>query len=136
MDGGGASFNAPFSGTVESVGKIIGEDLYSVKPAMIRSYALDVLTRNKRQCLWLRSQVFGLVAFVVVGATHVGSIVINAKKGDTFEKGDELGHFAYGGSTIVMVFSRGRFYFDTDLIHNSERRCETLVQLGQTLGYR
>jgi len=34
-------------------------------------------------------------------------------------RGDELGYFAYGGSTIVAVFERDTVEWDEDLLRNS-----------------
>ena len=49
------------------------------------------------------------VAYVAIGAMLVGSIVWTAggKKGTTVKRGEELGYFAYGGSTIVALFPKG-----------------------------
>ena len=45
-------------------------------------------------------------------------------------KGDELGYFQFGGSTLVVVFEPGRINFDKDLVANSEEALETLVRVG------
>lgn len=45
-----------------------------------------------------------------------------------------LGYFAYGGSTIVVVFKAGMVKWDEDLIHNSGNSMETLVQMGEQIG--
>ena len=49
------------------------------------------------------------VAYVAIGAMLVGSIAWTAggKKGTTVKRGEELGYFAYGGSTIVALFPKG-----------------------------
>jgi phosphatidylserine decarboxylase len=54
------------------------------------------------------------VAFIAIGATCVGSVVLEPKfeyKTDdatttntAFKRGDEFGYFQFGGSTIVMMF--------------------------------
>lgn len=40
---------------------------------------------------------------------QVGSIkwTNGAKKGEQVKRGEELGHFAYGGSTVVVLFPQG-----------------------------
>jgi hypothetical protein len=50
---------------------------------------------------------FGNVMVVCVGATIVGSILHTADVGASVEKGDELGYFAFGGSTLLTLFPVG-----------------------------
>ena len=45
-----------------------------------------------------------------------------------------LGYFAYGGSTIVVVFKAGVAKWDEDLRHNSDNSMETLVRMGEHIG--
>lgn len=47
-----------------------------------------------------------------------------------------LGYFAYGGSTIVVVFKAGMVKWDDDLRHNSNNSMETLVRVGEQIGRR
>lgn len=55
-------------------------------------------------------------------------------------RGDELGYFAYGGSTIVAIFPPGVVTFDEDLVQrsapsvNGNRAIETLMKVGYSLG--
>lgn len=56
-------------------------------------------------------------------------------------RGEELGYFAYGGSTIVAVFPRDFVTFDQDLVDHSgsydapnHRAIETLVKVGYSIG--
>eukprot|EP00755_Sulcionema_specki_P023272 Sspe_Gene.78514::Locus_49108_Transcript_1_1_Confidence_1.000_Length_1054::g.78514::m.78514/K01613/psd, PISD; phosphatidylserine decarboxylase len=125
-------FHSPVSGIVgESVA--IDGDYYTVKPLSIKT-KLNVLGKNKRVVLYLYSKEYGPVCFVMVGAVHVGSINLTVTEGDVVQKGDELGYFAYGGSTIVTVYRPGMIQFDEDLVLNSKNGCETLVKMGEPLG--
>jgi phosphatidylserine decarboxylase len=74
------------------------------------------------------------VAFVAIGAMLVGSIVWTCQPGQQVKKGDELGYFAYGGSTVICVFPPGTISFDQDLVKSSEACLETLVKVGYSLG--
>ena len=47
---------------------------------------------------------FGTVMVVAVGATVVGSILFTKGVGATVSKGEELGYFAFGGSTVLTLF--------------------------------
>lgn len=64
---------------------------------------------------------------VCVGAMMVGSTVITAKGGSNVARGDELGYFKFGGSTLVVLFEPNTMRWDDDLIANSKEAIETLV---------
>lgn len=51
-------------------------------------------------------------------------------------KGDELGYFAYGGSTCILLFKAGAVQFDEDLVATSQQGLETLVRMGERIGAR
>ncbi len=53
--------------------------------------------------------VIGLVAFVPVGMSEVSSCVIDptVTTGPHVDKGDDLGHFQFEGSTHCLVFQPG-----------------------------
>lgn len=124
-------FHFPVSGTLLSCTPIPGH-LYTVNPIAVN--ATDIFTVNKRVVCLIDSPQFGHVAFVCIGATMVGSIVITAPTGEFFNKGDEMGYFAFGGSTNVAVFQKDRVTYDQDLLENSNRSLETLVKMGARLG--
>jgi phosphatidylserine decarboxylase len=48
--------------------------------------------------------------------------------------GEEMGYFAFGGSTILVLFQANRIVFDEDLQINSSKPIETLIQMGQSIG--
>jgi phosphatidylserine decarboxylase len=64
----------------------------------------------------------------------VGSIVHTAKEGQRVKKGDELGYFAFGGSTVLLFFLPGVIEFDADLLVNSNKPIETLIKMGDSIG--
>ncbi|KAG9062200.1 hypothetical protein KI688_006532 [Linnemannia hyalina] len=76
--------------------------------------------------------------FVSIGALLVGSIELTGAKdaGTRLEKGDELGYFAYGGSTCILLFQPGSVRFDEDLVATSLKGLETLVKMGERIGER
>ena len=49
---------------------------------------------------------------------QVGSIQFTAEIGQTYSKGDELGYFAFGGSTCIAIFQKGSVVVDEDIISN------------------
>lgn len=49
----------------------------------------------------------GLIAMVYIGMAEISSCKITVKEGDKVQKGDEIGHFQYGGSTHCMLLQPG-----------------------------
>ena len=43
-------------------------------------------------------------AMVVVGLGHVSSVQFEVDIGERVDKGQRVGHFAYGGSTMILLF--------------------------------
>jgi phosphatidylserine decarboxylase len=81
-DGGVASFrlspqdyhryHSPVAGRVSWFKQISG-DYYQVDPICLSSN-VDILTRNARCCIGLETEEFGMVLFVAIGATNVGTV--------------------------------------------------------------
>ena len=65
-------YHSPVSGTVVGWKRIDG-DYYQVDPIALRS-DVDILTRNARCWICIRSEEFGDVVFVAIGATDVGTV--------------------------------------------------------------
>ncbi|XP_012436009.1 phosphatidylserine decarboxylase proenzyme 2 isoform X1 [Gossypium raimondii] len=126
-------FHLPVSGTIGKFVNIPG-CLYTVNPIAVNSKYCNVFTENKRVVTIISTAEFGKVAFVAIGATMVGSITFVKKEGDFVKKGEELGYFSFGGSTVICVFEKGAIDIDDDLLANSGRSLETLVSVGMTLG--
>ncbi|GMK58812.1 hypothetical protein CspeluHIS016_0602540 [Cutaneotrichosporon spelunceum] len=125
-------FHSPVRGRIGKITLIDGE-YYTVNPQAIRS-SLDVYGENVRQVVPIESEEFGTVMTVWVGAMMVGSIGTSVQEGEMVERGQELGWFAFGGSTIVTVFETGRVTWDQDLQDNASAAIETLVRVGMGVG--
>eukprot|EP01133_Synstelium_polycarpum_P007734 gene7734-9064_t len=125
-------FHIPVDGTIRSTKSIDGA-LFTVNPIAIREN-IDVYCENKRAVTLIDSVSFGTVVFVSVGATMVGSINLTTTEGQQVKKGDEQGYFAFGGSTILLLFKKNTIEFDQDLVINSSKPIETLVKVGTSLG--
>lgn len=77
------------------------------------------------------------VAIVAVGAMLVGSIKYNSgiQEGVEIRRGQCLGAFQYGGSTVITVYPNDELKLDEDLVKNStEEKCETYVKVGWHIG--
>ncbi|KAH8092634.1 phosphatidylserine decarboxylase-domain-containing protein [Cristinia sonorae] len=127
-------FHVPVDGVIGPMTDISGE-YYTVNPQAIRT-ALDVYGENVRKIVPIDSPQFGRVMMVCVGAMMVGSIKMTVEEGQQVKRGQEFGYFAFGGSTIVVLFEKGVVEFDEDLLINSRACLETLVRVGMGIGRR
>ncbi|KAL2837023.1 phosphatidylserine decarboxylase-domain-containing protein [Aspergillus pseudodeflectus] len=110
-------YHSPVTGKVKMYRSMPG-DYYDVDPLAIRS-GVDILTRNARDYVVIETEEFGEVLFVAIGASQVGTVEINEKwqkPGAEIKKGDELGIFQFGGSSIIVAFQKGRIQFDEDAL--------------------
>ncbi len=66
-------------------------------------------TVNTRGLVFIESPdpKIGMVCVIPIGITEISSVTIKVKKGDKISKGDELGYFSYGGSSMCLVFQPG-----------------------------
>ncbi|KAH9925857.1 phosphatidylserine decarboxylase-domain-containing protein [Epithele typhae] len=127
-------FHCPIDGVIGDITEIPGQ-YYTVNPMAVNESCFDVFTENRRSVMYMtHKQSSAPVAIVAIGAMLVGSIVWTVTKGSVVNRGDELGYFAYGGSTVVVIFPPGVCQFDEDLLENSVRPIETLVKVGESLG--
>lgn len=89
---------------------------------------------NARKIVPIDSPVFGRVMAVCIGAMMVGSILTTVEEGEQVKRGQEFGYFAFGGSTIVVLFEKGMVEWDEDLLINGRASLETLVRVGMRVG--
>jgi len=118
---------------VPSKAQLLNGPLYSVNPIALRQN-ISILSENKRMITRLKTNHFGTMLFIEVGATYVGSIHQTYEAEKHYAKGDEKGFFAFGGSTLILLFEPFRIQIDQDLLDNTHQGLETLGRLGQTLG--
>ena len=134
-------WHAPISGVVQSVKDIPGA-YYTVNPQAINEPGtLDVYCANKRSVMVVkRNPTEKSVVLIAVGAMLVGSIkYVDGcdKPGSRIQKGQCLGSFYYGGSTVLVLYPRGEVSLDKDLVArstDSSGPCETLMRVGWHVG--
>jgi phosphatidylserine decarboxylase len=132
-------WHAPVDGTVHSIKAIPGA-YYTVNPQAIKEPGtLDVFCENKRSVMMLqRTETNAPIAVVAVGAMLVGSIKYNdgvGQPGAEIKRGQCLGAFYYGGSTVIVLYPPGEIVLDADLVKNStELGCETQMKVGWRTG--
>ena len=127
-------FHFPVAG-VPRESRLVHGWLYSVSPIALRR-RIRYLVENKREVTVVDGSPFGPVAMIEVGATNVGSIRQSFVPGRPVAKGDEKGLFAFGGSCVITLFTRGSIRFDDDLVAQSREQRETYARMGERLGVR
>lgn len=107
---------------------------HSVNPVALAAKS-DILCTNERHVTILKTENFGLLAYVEVGAMCVGRIVQTHSE-KTFARGDEKGYFLFGGSTVIVLGEPGAWVPDADLLSRTESHQECLVRLGEPVAKR
>ncbi|WP_201456405.1 phosphatidylserine decarboxylase [Chlamydia sp. 17-3921] len=113
--------------------RLINGHLFSVHPMAIKNNFI-LFCENKRAITVLRSEIFGKVLYLEVGALNVGSIEQTFSLGKPYRKGEEKGFFSFGGSTVILLFLPHSIRFEDDLLRNSRMGLETRCLMGQALG--
>jgi len=125
-------YHFPYDG-IPSKSERINGIYYSVSPISVSEMFTEVFYENKREICRLKTQEKGEMLLVPVGATMVGSIHSTYKPDAPVKKGDEMGYFAFGGSSIVMLFKPDSFKLDKDLLENTKNKLETAVKMGEKI---
>ncbi|MCH9633932.1 MAG: Phosphatidylserine decarboxylase proenzyme 2 [Chlamydiae bacterium] len=112
--------------------KLINGFLNSVNLSSLK-HNIHVFSENKRMLTLLNTENFGLVVYAEVGAVCVGAIEQTFNFGKKQSKGDEKGYFAFGGSSLVLLFEPNRLHLEQDLL-KSPKHTEIRCEFGQILG--
>ena len=125
-------FHFPVAG-VPGETRLINGPLFSVNPIALRQ-KLAYLWTNKRTITELKTERFGTVLCLEIGATCVGTIVQTFQPGIAVEKGEEKGYFAFGGSSTLTIFEPNTVKLDSDLVSYSARQIELYARVGSRMG--
>ncbi len=117
-------YHAPVTGIVVESEEEVGDRLFGMTdiPDMINNgnvaYNKDysVFENFKHGYLIINTEDFGYVGMIPIGLQTIGSVVfedhlkhVSNKAPLKIYKGDKVGHFAYGGSTVLLIFQKGIF---------------------------
>lgn len=105
--------------------------LHSVRPVCCER--VPVYIQNSREYTLLYTEHFGAVVQMEVGALLVGRISNDHGRG-RITRGQEKGHFEFGGSTIVLVFKQGTVRVEEKLFCDTARGIERPVRMGEAIG--
>ncbi|MGL5243708.1 MAG: phosphatidylserine decarboxylase [Sarcina sp.] len=120
------------SGTCGDTHKINGH-YYSVNPIALNNIS-ELFCKNKREWSLFKSDNFGDIVIVEVGATCVGTIIQTYTPNKYVQKGQEKGYFKFGGSTTILFFEKDKVKIDNDIIEQTKLGYETKVLMGETIG--
>lgn len=117
-------YHSPVTGKVVESNQHVGNKLFGM-PDLIgmankgnpgNNQDFSVFEDFKHGYLIIKTKTMGYVAVIPVGLQTVGSVVFEEKfrglKESTAQrivKGEKIGHFAYGGSTVLLLFEKNRF---------------------------
>lgn len=107
--------------------------LHTVNPIAMET--VPVFAENAREYSLLKSEEFGRILMMEVGALMVGKIVNLAEQG-MVRRGEEKGWFEFGGSTVILCLEKDRVELDEDIRNNQAEGIETIVRMGEKIGRR
>lgn len=116
-------YHAPTSGLIVESKERVGNRLFGVpdlvdiinegNPGYGKDYS--VFQDFKHGYFIIKTENYGYIGMVPIGLQTVGSVVfektfknLDLESATHVEKGEKLGHFAYGGSTVLLIFEKGR----------------------------
>ena len=117
-------YHAPVSGVVVESDETVGERLFGIpmlydfvsNPNLGYNEDFSIFERFLHGYLIFETKNFGYIAMVPVGLNTIGSVTFEDKfKNVTGEqrqdvyKGEKVGHFAYGGSLVILLLEKDRF---------------------------
>lgn len=116
-------YHAPISGKIVESRESVGDRLFGMPdmPDMVNKgnpgYGKDysVFENFRHGYFIIATEQYGHIAMIPIGLQTVGSVVfespfqrIDDSAPRSVYKGQKLGHFAYGGSTVLMIFEPGK----------------------------
>ncbi len=105
---------------------------HTVRPVALSK--TPVFTENSREYSVIDTDNFGRCVQMEVGAMLVGRIVNDMPGAARVKRGQEKGHFEYGGSTVIVLIGRDRAKIPTDVLARSAAGVETAVKMGEKIG--
>ncbi len=116
-------YHSPITGEIVESKEDVGERLFGMpdmldminngNPGYNKDYS--VFENFRHGYFIIKTETYGYVAMIPIGLQTVGSVVFedeykNVKDSNPIAiyKGKKLGHFAYGGSTVLLIFEKNK----------------------------
>jgi phosphatidylserine decarboxylase len=125
-------FHFPVSGEATAP-KLINGSLFSVNPIALKKN-IGIFWQNKRYLSFINNSAVGNVACFLVGATCVGSVQISAQVPAKVKKGEEIGFFRFGGSSVLTLYEKDSIKLAEDLLDSTASGMELYAKMGDSLG--
>ena len=101
----------------------------------------EFLTNIRNRAIFIyKTKEIGYVAMICIGMIEVSSCIIHSKFiNKNVKKGDEVGYFQYGGSTIALMFEKEycdkiKFHVKTSNFNlNKERLTKVRSKFGELI---
>lgn len=106
--------------------------LHTVRPIACEAY--PVFKQNCREYTVMKTDNFGTVAQIEVGAMLVGRI-LNHDGAGRIRRGDEKGMFLYGGSTVVLLLQKDAVTVPDELFAAANNGEEIPVKMGEPIAH-
>ncbi|WP_299886755.1 phosphatidylserine decarboxylase [uncultured Lacinutrix sp.] len=141
-------FHAPVNGTIAHQGMYNGSYNYDFGDYDPKDFYAPTLPSDSDKVGWyeklgkhqryvwiIKTEEFGLVAMVAIGFWGVGSIISATKEAAAITQGEYMGHFGYGGSSIVLAFNKDvNIDFEVGNQPVEDPNNPTLMKVRQCLG--
>ena len=112
-------YHSPVSGKLVESREDIGNILFGsqLMDYFMTDYGdFSLFEKYRHGYFIIQTKQYGYVAVIPIGLETIGSVLfekkvknISARKEVMVTKGEKLGHFAYGGSLVILLFEKGRF---------------------------
>lgn len=120
---------------IPSKSNFIDGNYYSVNPVALERIP-KLYCQNKREWSIFKSNNFGDIIHIEVGATCVGTIIQSYTPNMKVSKGAEKGYFKFGGSTTILFFKKNTVVIDEDILNQTSLNFECKVLMGETIGHK
>lgn len=121
-------FHYPDNGDIIARFNIHG-DYHSVNVHALRNKG-DIFIKNEREVTIIQTENFGRIAYIEVGAMCVGKIKQNRPEATICTKGEQKGHFEFGGSTLIILGEPSKWTPSLDILKHSDENRESFIKLG------
>ncbi len=120
-------FHSPITGKIVEMNAYAGSYNYNFKN--VDWY--KELAKHKRFCYIIETEDFGLVAMIPVGFWGVGSIESIVEENSYVKKGQKIGNFGFGGSSILLIFEPGKIDFTVQNIEDKWMPIKAGKEIGR-----
>lgn len=93
-----------------------------------------VYKENTRKYCIIKTNEFGTILMMEVGAMMVGRITNHEAEPGYVTRGEEKGYFEFGGSTIILLTQKGAVLPRKNILYRSARGEETRIRQGEKIG--